>query len=253
MYAIKRAKSLLVPYLFFEFLGLIWKMVFAHQSLLTGLRNLLTVRCNVGADWFLPAMFIGGMLFLIYVKNENPIFGAVSALACFLLPMVLPDGQIMVVLGRAFLAYGFIMTGNLCRSWLQSEKLKKYWALLGAFVVTTLCAVVNLKFGGNDFYYCTVKNPVTLVLGGISGTVLVLCAARLLNGKILTMIGRHSLIIMGTHQLIIYALGGVLRKAGIGLCPQAIILAMVMIALEIPVVFLLGRYLPFCVGWWEKR
>ena len=46
-----KAKSLLVPYLFFECLAIAYKHFALHSvSLLEGLKLMLTLRCNVGAD-----------------------------------------------------------------------------------------------------------------------------------------------------------------------------------------------------------
>lgn len=70
----RRSYSLIVPYLFFELVGIFWRAVFQHQSIITGFLNIITIRCNVGADWFLPAMFMGSMLFLIYVKHPNRLY-----------------------------------------------------------------------------------------------------------------------------------------------------------------------------------
>ena len=84
---VRRFQTLMIPYCFFELIGMLWKMIFSRQSLWTGLYNLVTVRCNVGADWFLPAMFLGGLLFMVYVRHPSRIYGVVSVALCFLLPI----------------------------------------------------------------------------------------------------------------------------------------------------------------------
>lgn len=243
-----------MPYLFFEIIGIVWKAVFCDQPLLEGLYDLVTVRCNVGADWFLPAMFIGSLLFLIYVKHPNRFYGIASTIVCFILPVFMSGHQLTVILGRGMLAYGFIMIGNAGKKLFRSEKTEKIPVLAASLAVTAAVAAVGLKWGGNDFYSCTVGNPVTLVVGGIAGTLLILGISRILQCKIVTyVIGNNTLSIMGTHQLVIYALSALapgLYGGGIG---KGIMLAAAITAFEIPVVWLIDRYLPFLVGKKLKR
>lgn len=244
----KRLYSLIVPYLFFEMIGIVWKAIFCNQSFLDGLYYLVTIRCNVGADWFLPAMFIGSLLFLVYVKNPNRVYGVVSAVICFVLPMFMSGHQLTVVLGRGMLAYGFIMIGNVGKRLFQSEKTKEIPALAASLAVTAAVAVIGLKWSGNDFYTCTVGNPVTLVLGGIAGTLLMLGISCILQCKMAAYIGSHTLSIMGTHQLVIYALSALMPGLYGGSIGKGIVLLLAIIAFEIPAVWLIDRYLPFFVG-----
>ena len=53
---------------------------------------------------------------------------------------------------------------------------------------------------------------------------------------------------MGTHQLFIYALSDVLLQNINQDVAVGIILLLIIIVLDIPVVFILDRYLPFLVG-----
>ena len=112
-FIVKRIYSLIIPYLFFEVIGIVWKAIFCKQRLTEGLYYLITIRCNVGADWFLIALFLGSLLFLLYVKYPNRVYGIVSAIVCFVLPMFLSGHQLIIIIGRGMLAYGFIMIGNI--------------------------------------------------------------------------------------------------------------------------------------------
>ena len=84
-FLIRRLQTLIIPYCFFELIGMFWRRIFSGQSLWTGLYNFVTVRCNVGSDWFLPAVFLGSLLFMIYVRRPSRIYGAISEAPCFLL------------------------------------------------------------------------------------------------------------------------------------------------------------------------
>ena len=78
-YFVHKAKTLLVPYLFFECLAILYKHFALHSvSLTEGLRLMLTVRCNVGADWFLPAMFLACALYYLYIRFPHKILWGVG-------------------------------------------------------------------------------------------------------------------------------------------------------------------------------
>lgn len=247
-FILKRAYTLIIPYLFFEIIGIIWKWILGSQDVLTGLHNMVTVRCNVGADWFLPAMFMGSLLYLIYVKFTNRIWCVVSILASFVLPMFMSGNQFLIIIGRGLLAYGFIMIGHIGKEFFQSEKTKNVLNIILAFVITGIMAVISLKWGNNDFYTCIINTPVVFLIGGGSGTYLIVGISRLFQCKVLSCIGRHTLTIMGTHQLFIYALSDVLLQNINQDVAVGIILLLIIIVLDIPVVFILDRYLPFLVG-----
>lgn len=247
-FILKRIHTLIIPYFFFEAVGIMWKSMLGSQDVFTGVYNMITIRCNVGADWFLPAMFLGSLLYLIYVKFIDHIWGIASVLVSFILPMFMSSNQILIIVGRSLLAYGFIMIGHAGREFFQSEKIKSVLNIIVALVITGIMAIVSLKWGGNDFYTCIIKNPAVFVIGGISGTCLVVGISRLIQCNSISRIGQHTLTIMGTHQLFIYAFSGVLvQKIGQNVT-LGVILFLIIIVLEIPVVFVVDRYLPFFVG-----
>jgi fucose 4-O-acetylase-like acetyltransferase len=247
-FILKRVYTLIIPYLFFEIIGIIWKWILGSQDVLTGLYNIVTIRCNIGADWFLPAMFLGSLLYLIYVKFTNRICGVVSVLISFILPMFMDGNQFLIVVGRGLLAYGFIMIGHVVREFLKSEHTKSIFNIILALLITGTMAVISLKWGNNDFYTCIINTPVVFLIGGGSGTYLIVGISRLFQCKVLSCIGRHTLTIMGTHQLFIYALSDVLLQNINQDVAVGIILLLIIIVLDIPVVFILDRYLPFLVG-----
>lgn len=165
-FIIKRLQTLIIPYVFFEVIGTFWRAIFYKQPLWTGIYNLITIRCNIGADWFLPAMFLGSLLFMIYVKHPNKIYAVFSTVICFLLPMIVSGHQLLIVAGRALLAYGFIMIGSLLKSLFLSEKIKRLSYIGVSLFITALSAIIGLKWGSNDFYTCSVTNPLIFAIGG---------------------------------------------------------------------------------------
>lgn len=198
----RRIRTLLVPYLFFETIGILCRWMVYGQPLSTGIYNLLTVRCNVGADWFLPALFMGNLLCTFWGMRQKRF------------------AQVVSVWGRIALA----------------------------LLVTGICSIVNLKWGTNDFYNCTVGNPVSLVLAGISGTYLTLAIARRFTNTVLSKIGAQSLIIMGTHQLVIYVMTALVPGMRGGSLLWGAVLLAVIAVFEIVMIFILNRYFQRFIG-----
>lgn len=242
-FLIKRLQTLIIPYVFFEVIGTFWRAIFYKQPLWTGIYNLITIRCNIGADWFLPAMFLGSLLFMIYVKHPNKIYAVFSTVICFLLPMIVSGHQLLIVAGRALLAYGFIMIGSLLKSLFLSEKIKRLSYIGASLFITALSAIIGLKWGSNDFYTCSVTNPLIFAIGGISGTVLILGISQIANIRIVTnYIGKYTLSIMGTHQLAIYMMTAVAPALTGGSVISGLLLLVVIFVFEVPVVWFIERY-----------
>ena len=81
-YFVHKTKTLMVPYLFFECLAILYKHFALNSvSLAEGLRLMLTIRCNVGADWFLPAMFLACALYYLYIRFPRRIAWGVGGAA----------------------------------------------------------------------------------------------------------------------------------------------------------------------------
>ena len=246
---IKRLRTLIIPYVFFEVIGIIWRAFFYKQSLWNGIYNLLTIRCNIGADWFLPAMFLGSLLFMIYVKHPNKIYAVFSTVICFLIPMIMNGHQLFIVAGRALLAYGFIMIGSLLKSLFLSEKIKGLSCIGVSLFITALSAIIGLKWGNNDFYTCSISNPLIFAVGGISGTVMILGISQIMNIRIVSnYIGKYTLSIMGTHQLAIYMMTAVAPALTGGSVICGLLLLVVIFVFEVPVVWFIERYFGYFIG-----
>ena len=245
----KKIFTLFVPYLFFESVGMLWKFLLCSQSINDGLYYLATIRCNVGADWFLPAMFMGDILFWFFtVKLERRLYVGMSILGCFIFPVLFPNEQIFIVSGRAMLAYAFTMLGYFLKYFFLSQKFRRWSVIILACVVTLISSIYSIKVGANDLYSCTINNPIILIAGGISGTILIFGISSILRYKALNYIGRYTLIIMGTHQLVIYLLTVLFPSLYGGNIMDGLIILGAIVSFEIPVCWVLKRYLPYCVG-----
>lgn len=193
----KRVMTLLVPYCFFELIAALYEMCVLgwDLSVVGGIYNMITFRCNIGADWFLPAIFAAQCIYFLYVKHPNQIGWGIVAILCFFCTWYMPSGHWWQVLCRGMLGFGFIFLGNTFKKFLNykpAQKYKTYLVTGGAFFLTAACAAFCFKFGRNDFYLCEVKNPLLFVIGGLSGACFVIGVSRLVQFKWLRWIGEFA-------------------------------------------------------------
>lgn len=209
-YFVHKAKTLLIPYLFFECLAILYKHFVLHSvSFAEGLRLVLTMRCNVGADWFLPTMFLACALYYLYIRFPRRIVWGVGGAALLLglrFLMSAGAGYWQVLLFRGVLGFVFMLAGNLLKKPLTEFK---WWKIICAFLLTAATSAIYLKFSlENSFYDAVLRTPVLYLISGVCGLYFVMGIARLIPWKWPTKIGENALTIMGTHQLVLYTLPG---------------------------------------------
>lgn len=243
-YILHKAKTLLVPYLFFEVLAILYKHFILHSdSLLDGIYRMVTMRCNIGADWFLPAMFLACALYYLYIRFPHKIAWGVcgAALLLGLWFLVSTGGEhLRVLLFRGTLGFVFMLAGNLLKKQLLDVK---WWKVLCAFLITAAAAAVCFKLSlDNSFFSGTLKSPILFLISGICGLYFVMGIARWLHWTWLSRIGENSLTIMGTHQLVLYTVPGNSSVLWVG--GMLLLIA----AVEAVLIVVINRFCPYLVG-----
>lgn len=240
-YLLHRAYTLLVPYIFFETLAILYKhFVLGAVSIADGLYLMATVRCNVGANWFLPAMFLAAMIYYLYILYPNKaVWSIISVLLLAVLPH-LPEGHVWVLLFRGVLGFVFMFAGSLLKEYLTKFT---WWKVGAAFLLAAASSAVCFRFSlGSSFYDGTLKGPLLYLISGICGAYFVMGIARVLNCRALSLVGENALTIMGTHQLVLYTIP---KSASI----LWIIGTFALIAaVEAALIFTVNRFCPFLVG-----
>lgn len=242
-YFVHKAKTLLMPYLFFECLAIFYKHFALHSvSLTEGLRLMLTVRCNVGADWFLPAMFLACALYYLYIRFPHKILWGVGGAVLLGLQFLIStwEGHWRVLLFRGVLGFVFMLTGNLLKKPLTEFK---WWKIVCAFLLTAATSAIYLKFSlGNSFYDAVLRTPVLYLISGVCGLYFVMGIARLIPWKWPTKIGENALAIMGTHQLVLYTVPG--NSSPLWVLGVTCLIA----AVEAVLIVVINRFCPYLVG-----
>lgn len=206
----KKFKSLLLPYLLFEFVAAISQMLFLGMDYLNikgALINTLLVYCNAGATWFLPTLFIAEIIYywiLLINKKYGKILSLFLVVLCGGVSFVLPKTHFFIVVARCLLGVGFVWIGMFCAKSVVAKCIANrrlgIGSCLSSFVVTLIIASANGKVGMN---LCEFNNPILYVLGSVSGTYFILFLAHFVHSRILLYIGKNSLVILGTHLNVI--------------------------------------------------
>ena len=238
---IGKAKTLLVPYVFFECIAVLYKhFALGSVTLLEGLKCMLTLNCNVGANWFLPAMFMACALYWLYIRFPNKTAWAIAGGVLCIALRFTPAGHVYTVLFRAALGFVFMLAGNLLKAKLTDFKPAK---IAAAFVITVAVAAVYMKFSlGNSFFDGVLRSPVLFLISGICGLYFVLGVSSYVPWKWPGAVGQNALTIMGTHQLLLYTVKS-------SSSPLYILFMLALIAaVEAVLILVFNRFCPALVG-----
>lgn len=226
--------TLAVPFLFFEAVGGIVRKLFRPDlSLPAMLIGPFRGRYNVAANWYLQTAFVAELLLLSIEKIiSNKRIKIIIYAALFAVGCLLPRTPFRYrFIDRALIATTLIAIGYYLHDFYLV--LNPYYLSL-SFILTALCTVFN---GYVSLYSITVGNPILYIVGSAAGAYMCIAFCRLWPSRLMALIGRYSLILMGTHQLFI------------DLIPINRVLLLILILMaEVPITWIISRFLPFCAG-----
>lgn len=211
-----RFKSLIIPYIIFSiFLYFLWIGIesLSYKNLLNCMINPAEMTTCYGAiNWFLPALFITEVCFIIIIKFTRKsrikisIVAAIVSIIGFFIPRIigfrLPLAIDSSIMGLSFYSFGWIIRT------IDFKKIKNYFSnhyvLSCIFVVVLLAMSIKLSWlngqtnirtleYGNYFLYCMNAVGISLLLMIIS-MLLDLKSGKLIN--MLNVIGKNTLVIL---------------------------------------------------------
>lgn len=254
----KKTLSLIIPYLFFEFLGMLEYLIisgFSINNLVVAVINTLSIHCNTGADWFLPTLFLAELLYFLFIKSKlfsNIILRVSIVLALliivFSIPIVVRINYIIVDVLRVLLAFAFLNVGKLLSQFIVH--ISKRINILCVFVSFIINIIICLFNGKVEMWDCEFGNLVLYLLGAVSGFIFVFCISKTISINFISKIGINSIIIiMGTHQLIL----GVFDTLNLSVyfpLPYLFYIfeILIVIIFEVFIILLVNKYLWFLVG-----
>lgn len=259
-FLLNRANKDLIPYFFFEYLyGIVATIFFFELSwkgkimeLLYVIKRSFSVEVNYVPSWFLITLFFAGIIvYWLSSRNKKNILIEII----FLTAISITGGQILNIMDAGFirdllifllriaLSSVFMLFGLLRKS-VDSPKINQSIAFLVCLAVTM---VLPFFLEWESISSFSIKFIILFVLTGITGTCVVVRCSKCFDCRLLRFLGRESLIIMGTHQAIKYAL--LFRTPDIYysryVIPVYFIGVVVLSAILIP---LFNKYVPFLIG-----
>lgn len=271
---IKDAKSLLYPYFTFSAL-IILVLALRGESpryLLSAFIYTVSL-CGYGAPWFFPALFLSKIVFTLIERNVKKksvllliiafFIACVSFVTIFIngnpifntsVPMkLLRQTAYMLLrnsLGTTFLFVGYYFNRVINSKYFTENQVK-------VTVISIILFFVNFipsSFNSNIDIRGGVGNPLiyfpTALVGSL--TLIIICKAFCDKCRVLQFFGRNSIIIFCTHstlgviymiRLLCYHLFGISSNG----YPEVLLFFVLVMAVEIIMVFVINRFLPFLV------
>ena len=227
----EKAKSLLLPYLFW---GFVFQMFLWTLEIIGGVPILETFKMRMGTFfelssgpmWFLPCMFIATLIFFIRTNKKWIHIGV--AILLLGIGMFAPEPAHIGFLYRAFIGNFFICFGFYSYKFFRKVINNILFALIGLISLFLIFQNETVSIAARSF-----GNPILYIVNGCLGTwVLIQLCMKLELSKlsackvlqILKLWGAKSVVILCTHSCIIEILrlldykifNNVLPKLGIG-------------------------------------
>lgn len=264
----RKAKGLLVPYLFIAAVTILCNGFFAllygrEYTILTIIGNyLLQIRYTL--LWFITALFIAEqILFFLYslIKRKNSnylwLIFAFSLMLFFagyryLIGVDLPWNADLALLGASFMCLG--KWSSTTSFFDYTGKLQMTVQMILALSISVICSGLNLYFHCLvDWYHNQFGNPLLFIISAITGIIFIVRLSELFSIKFISWLGANTLCFYGFHRIVIDYSFGLYNKLGI-IAPKGgeFALALSRVALSIvlltPVCMLLLKYAPLCLG-----
>ena len=214
-FLVSRIQKYLIPYFIFEYLqGAIVVFLLSHNEIQDVIPEVIlilvrsfTIYVNYIPSWFLITLFFSTLLiYLLDNKNIKVIVCEIVILICvtiigkYLLQIWydLSIKDLILFTIRITISSVFMLIGLLWRR-IDLSKINSPIIKVGCLALTISIPFFTDWWSISSF---TITFVTLFVITGISGTYLVVSLSKLINCKALQFIGRESLLIFGTHQLI---------------------------------------------------
>lgn len=240
--------TLIIPFLFFEVLGVLSNIVrygvtlniFGYAS------NTLRLWCNNGPNWFIWALFVGEVMFILihrFLKNCWLIWAVTAAIGIFMIV----NHDFYSTFGSTGVGFLFLTFGY----YVQPLFTAKHHPLV--IPATGIISLVTCFLNGKvDLGPWVFGNVPLYIISALAGTFFVLEGSKYISSKLLNHYGRNTLTVLGTHQAINLA---VRTRLGLAAYPTGMgILMFLGISLfQLPLIWLFDRLIPFLIGKNKKQ
>lgn len=251
---VSKFKSLIIPYIFFELVAIFFWMCqneFTFKALRWNVLDSILMYCRAGTTWFLFTLFISEIMFILMLKyiKANKIIALIT-IVLFIIPLMIDtENHNILVLFRCFIANGFLYLGYYGYDLLIDRDIN-FLSIIILFFINIILSHYNgfvdlwsLQFG-NILLYTTCS-----ILGSVS---IIYLFKKFKQSYILKYLGKNSLVIMATHQVLINNF--INQFIGREYTYFTGILVLIgIIIIEIPIIEIINRYFPFVLGKFKKK
>lgn len=262
-FLLARAKSLLIPYLFFSVLNSMLKLgyLFVKHQLTRDVfddeMTALFITGN-GTVWFLSTLFLSELVFFVIRKKTFSVLSLVCVLCLISAYLITPFNPLIQVLVRTLVAIALVIIGFLSSSYVFRLKKDRRLLLVGFLAIIWL-SVYTIGFEMNVFcngaFPDYIENVVVMVASSIAiiGFCSVISNNETMVKKVLSYIGKNSLLLMLIHPTVllvyIYTVMPMMKECN-NLVQVMVSLAVyfLVILLSIPFVELVKNKLSFLIG-----
>lgn len=201
-YILKKLRAILLPFFAFEILYRIIYVILG-TPVREALYSLLKLEFYAIADWFLLSLFISSVLFYFLAKAESRIpwirYPVIAALIA--LTFVQARNYYGLMLWRSAVSVLFLMIGETAHEKMDSSC--KYHLLVVFGVLSFILSRHNRSI---DMYYGLIGKPLIWLSASICGSFFIIELSKILQSgllsDLLSFFGKHSLIIMGSHDIL---------------------------------------------------
>lgn len=250
-------KSLLIPYLFLDITGGLYYVARGTTTIKKILINTITLHPNIGPDWFISALFIGEIILYFVLRYYRPFFKIIAWIPFLLIYIYYPiTTHYLNVIIRGIIAFTFMFAGYKLKDYFKSDINKRWDVIILSFILTYVISIFN---GQTDIWSSMIGNPFLFFVGGLSGAYWIIGLSKNLNSKLLIFIGQNTITMMGTHSILISLVWELLTSTVFKMLDWsanvygAILLFVLVIAANLPIMYLYNRFLPFCIGRFPKK
>ncbi len=250
---------LLVPYCFYS---IIYACLTALLSLSNGfdsfvvnlkqsLARILLLDGQI-ATWYIPCLIIAELIFWIETRKINIktclLFNFVMCIVACYIPF--PETMwIAKVFLRVFPALFCFNVGIIVYEY------KKFLSIFELIIISIFSVFLIIVNGNTDMYHMdTGKYPVIYGLEiALSSLLVFYLFEKFVSQKIkvFTWFGKNTLIILGTHQAVIYLLYPIINHFNIQFpkfIPSSLVLTLIVIIIEIPIILIINKWFEWTLG-----
>lgn len=247
-------KNLIIPYFMFELICIFVYMIkneFSFEVFKWNIMDTILLYTRAQATWFLVCIFVAEIIFILmkkYLKNDTMVISL--SVILFMIPLLIHvDNHFIIVLFRILMANGFLCIGYYSYKFIVNLNLSN--------ILVIILILINMVLGVHNglvgMFGLVFNNKLIYVVTSIIGSISVIFLFKKIRpNKLLLFYGKNSLIILGTHGVVLSIIGDLL-KVNFENYIMGIIILILTLMIEIPIVYLINNYLPWILGKFNEK